>query len=99
MPSSRRRTRLSPVPEELDSLEASAQSLADFPRAPWELRLALARQCADEARHAYAYRRHLERAVGYYVRHHPDAPVLASLRTTLGDVLAEQDDRARAARA
>jgi hypothetical protein len=45
------------------------------------------------------YRRHLERAVGYYVMHHPEAPVLAALRKTLGDVLAEQDDRARAARA
>jgi hypothetical protein len=45
------------------------------------------------------YRRYLERVVGYYVRNHPDAPVLADLRKTLGDVLAEQEDRARAARA
>jgi hypothetical protein len=45
------------------------------------------------------YRRHLERAVGYYLKNHPDAPVLASLRKTLDDVLAEQEDRARAARA
>jgi hypothetical protein len=45
------------------------------------------------------YRRHLEQAVGYYVKHHPAAPVLADLRRTLGDVLAEQEDRARAARA
>jgi hypothetical protein len=45
------------------------------------------------------YRRQLERAVGYYVANHPAAPVLAELRKTLGDVLAEQDDRARAARA
>jgi hypothetical protein len=43
------------------------------------------------------YRRHLEQAVGYYVTHHPDAPVLADLRRALGDVLAEQEDRARAA--
>lgn len=46
--------------EEVDSLEASAQSLADFPTAPWELRLELARQCADETRHALGYRQHLE---------------------------------------
>jgi len=45
------------------------------------------------------YRRLLERAVGYYVKNHPEAPVLVGLRRTLGDVLAEQDDRARAARA
>jgi hypothetical protein len=45
------------------------------------------------------YRRHLEQAVGYYVKHYPAAPVLADLRRTLGDVLAEQEDRARAARA
>jgi uncharacterized ferritin-like protein (DUF455 family) len=51
--------------EEVDSLEASAQSLADFPDAPWELRLALARQCADEARHARAYRGQLERRGGH----------------------------------
>jgi uncharacterized ferritin-like protein (DUF455 family) len=46
--------------EEIDSLEASAQSLADFPQAPWELRLELARQCADETRHAFGFRRQLE---------------------------------------
>lgn len=45
------------------------------------------------------YRRHLEQAVGYYVKNHPEAPVLADLRRVLCDVLAEQDDRARAARA
>ena len=43
------------------------------------------------------YRRQLERAVGFYVANHPDAPVLADLRETLGDVLAEQEGRARAA--
>jgi uncharacterized ferritin-like protein (DUF455 family) len=51
--------------EEIDSLEASAQSIADFPEAPWELRLELARQCADEARHARAYRAHLESRGGH----------------------------------
>lgn len=45
------------------------------------------------------YRRHLEHAVGYYIQNHPDAPVPVGLRETLADVLAEQEDRARAARA
>jgi hypothetical protein len=50
--------------EEVDSLEASAQSLVDFPDVAWPLRLALARQCADEARHAVAYRAQVERRGG-----------------------------------
>jgi uncharacterized ferritin-like protein (DUF455 family) len=45
--------------EEVNGLECSARSLADFPDADWELRLRLARQCADEARHALAFRRAL----------------------------------------
>lgn len=45
------------------------------------------------------YRHHLEQAIGYYITNHPGAPILASLRTRLGDVLAEQEDRARATRA
>ena len=43
------------------------------------------------------YRRLLEHAIGYYDQHHPAAPILASLRAALGDVQAEQDDRARLA--
>jgi hypothetical protein len=50
--------------EEVDSLEASAQALVDFPEAAWELRLSLARQCFDEARHAVAFRGQLERRGG-----------------------------------
>jgi uncharacterized ferritin-like protein (DUF455 family) len=43
---------------EMQSLEIVAQSLADFPVSPWELRLQLARQCWDETRHtAILYRR------------------------------------------
>jgi uncharacterized ferritin-like protein (DUF455 family) len=49
------------VNNETQSLEISAQSLVDFPDAPWELRLHLARQCWDEARHARLfYRRFVE---------------------------------------
>src|SRR6185369_848131 len=43
--------------EEVDSLECCASYLRDFPEADWALRLGLARQCADEARHAGMFRR------------------------------------------
>jgi hypothetical protein len=46
--------------EEVDSLECSARNLSDFPDTPWELRLCLARQCTDEARHARMFRRIFE---------------------------------------
>ena len=36
---------------EITSLDIAAACLADFPEAPWGLRLELARQCWDEARH------------------------------------------------
>ena len=46
--------------EELNSLEIAARNLVDFPDADWDLRMAIARQCADEARHAIAFRRLME---------------------------------------
>jgi hypothetical protein len=39
---------------EMGSLENAAQAVVDFPDAPWDLRLALARQCFDECRHIEA---------------------------------------------
>jgi len=36
---------------EIGALEIAAQCLVDFPDAPWELQLQLARQAADESRH------------------------------------------------
>lgn len=51
--------------EEIDSLECSAKSLSDFPDAEWSARMGLARQCADEARHATMFRRMLEQRGGY----------------------------------
>jgi uncharacterized ferritin-like protein (DUF455 family) len=42
--------------EEVDALECSARSICDFPEAPWEIRMFLARQCSDEARHALMFR-------------------------------------------
>jgi len=46
--------------EEVDSLECSARNLCDFPDTPWELRMSLARQCIDEARHARMFRQIFE---------------------------------------
>jgi uncharacterized ferritin-like protein (DUF455 family) len=51
--------------EEINGLECSARGLSDFPEADWELRMALARQCADEARHVKMFRRLLERLGGH----------------------------------
>lgn len=42
--------------EEVDALECSSRSICDFPEAPWEIRMFLARQCSDEARHALMFR-------------------------------------------
>jgi uncharacterized ferritin-like protein (DUF455 family) len=50
--------------EEINGLEASAQSLCDFPDTPWEIRMSLARQCSDEARHAAMFRCLLEQRGG-----------------------------------
>ncbi len=55
--------------EEINGLEISARNLADFPAAPWELRMAIARQCWDEARHIEMFRRCFEKRgvrVGQY---------------------------------
>ena len=51
--------------EEVDSLECCAQTLSDFPGAEWCQRLGLARQCADEARHAAMFRRIFESRGGH----------------------------------
>jgi uncharacterized ferritin-like protein (DUF455 family) len=46
---------------EVGGLEIAAQCLADYPEAPWELRMELARQCWDETRHVrLLYRRLVE---------------------------------------
>ena len=50
---------------EIQSLEIAAQTLIDFPEAPWELRLSLARQCWDESRHAQLYAIKLAAMGGY----------------------------------
>ena len=50
---------------EMQTLEIVAQTLADFPEAPWELRLEMARQCWDETRHSAILHRRLRERGGY----------------------------------
>lgn len=53
------------INEELNVLENAARSLAEFPDVEWALRMWLARQCSDEARHVATYRRLLEERGGH----------------------------------
>ena len=46
--------------EEINGLENAAQSLVDFRDAEWSVRMSIARQAADEARHVLMFRRILE---------------------------------------
>ena len=50
--------------EELNSVENCARNLADFPDADWGLRMKIARQCADEARHVLMFRAMFEERGG-----------------------------------
>lgn len=50
---------------EAGAIEIAAQCLVDFPDAPWDLRMQLARQCYDEARHVAALLRRLLQLGGY----------------------------------
>jgi uncharacterized ferritin-like protein (DUF455 family) len=49
---------------ELQALEGAARSLWDFPDAPWEFKMNMARQCWDEARHVQIYEKLLEHVGG-----------------------------------
>lgn len=51
--------------QEVQTLEVAALCLVDFPDAPWELRMELARQCWDEARHTELAYRHLKELGGW----------------------------------
>jgi uncharacterized ferritin-like protein (DUF455 family) len=50
---------------EVQSMEIAAQSLADFPDAPWDIRMEHARQSWDEARHALIVLERLIACGGY----------------------------------
>ena len=49
---------------ELQALEAAGRTLWDFPDAPWEFKLNMARQCWDAARHVQVFEKLIERAGG-----------------------------------
>jgi uncharacterized ferritin-like protein (DUF455 family) len=50
---------------EITSIDIAADCLAEFPDAPWELRMELARQCWDESRHVRALYRRLRELGGF----------------------------------
>ncbi|NRA02433.1 MAG: DUF455 family protein [Myxococcales bacterium] len=60
---------------ELQALEAAGRTLWDFPEAPWDFKLNMARQCWDEARHVQIYEKLLERA-GARVGDYPESTFL-----------------------
>ncbi len=49
---------------ELQALEAAGRTLWDFPDAPFEFKLNMARQCWDEARHVQIYEKLIDHAKG-----------------------------------
>jgi uncharacterized ferritin-like protein (DUF455 family) len=49
---------------ELQALEGAGRSLWDFPDAPWEFKMNMARQCWDEARHVQIYEKLLTHVGG-----------------------------------
>ena len=49
---------------EMQTMEIAAQNIADFPDAPWELRMQIARQCWDESRHTQILYRRLRELGG-----------------------------------
>jgi uncharacterized protein DUF455 len=63
-PESRRERLHRHMNNETSSLEIAAQCLADFPDAPWDLRMQLARQVWDESRHVEALHRRLREIGG-----------------------------------
>jgi len=62
---------------EFQAMEAAGRTLFDFPDAPWEFQLDMARQVWDESRHAEIYMKLLE-YVGSYLGEFPETEVLWS---------------------
>ncbi|MCZ6464489.1 MAG: ferritin-like domain-containing protein [Proteobacteria bacterium] len=49
---------------ELQALEAAGRTLWDFPDAPWDFKMNMARQCWDEARHVQVFEKLIEHVDG-----------------------------------
>ena len=62
---------------ELQAMEAAGRTLFDFPDAPWEFQLDMARQVWDESRHSEIYLKLLD-YVGSYLGEFPESEVLWS---------------------
>src|SRR5215472_521348 len=62
---------------ELQAMEAAGRTLFDFPDAPWEFQLDMARQVWDESRHAEIFIKLLD-YVGSYLGEFPESEVLWS---------------------
>jgi uncharacterized ferritin-like protein (DUF455 family) len=62
---------------EMQAMEAAGRTLFDFPDAPWEFQLDMARQVWDESRHAEIFTKLLE-YVGSYLGEFPESEVLWS---------------------
>ncbi|HLY63032.1 MAG TPA: DUF455 family protein [Terriglobia bacterium] len=51
--------------EEINGMEMAARGVSDFPDADWKIRMCIARQCSDEARHVLMFRRLCEKLGGW----------------------------------
>ena len=60
---------------ELQALEGAGRTLWDFPDAPWEFRMNMARQCWDESRHCQVFEKLLDH-VGVEAGDYPEATAL-----------------------
>lgn len=79
--------------EEMNGMENAARNLADFPDADWSVRMCIARQCSDEARHVLMFQRIYESRggkVGEYPVLNFQYRIIANLRS-LVDRLAVQN--------
>src|SRR5215467_426335 len=60
---------------ELQAMEGAGRSVCDFPEAPWEFTMDMARQVWDESRHVEIYLRLLEHLEGY-AGEYPETTIL-----------------------
>ena len=72
--------------EEINGVENAARSLADFCDADWNVRMSIARQCADEARHVQMFRRIFE-IRGGKIGEYPVLNFQYRIIANLGDLL------------
>jgi len=71
--------------EEINGLENAARNLADFPEADWNLRMSIARQAADEARHVLMFRRIMEKR-GSWIGRYPVLNFQYRIITNIADL-------------